>query len=59
MAITTLKFYSTIESKVENIPIISGNLIFVKDTRRILLDTGTTRTEYSSIITLIDESQRQ
>jgi hypothetical protein len=51
-----VKFYSTLDAKVDNIPIASGNLIFVKDTRRILLDTGTTRTEYSSIITLINES---
>lgn len=53
-----IKFISTIATKLNDIPIISGQIIFCSDTRVIYLDTDT-RTTYQAIINVVDEETRQ
>lgn len=54
----TVKFVSTINSKLSQLEISNGQLIFVNDTRNIYLDFNGVRTEYSQIIILQKESDR-
>lgn len=53
-----MRFISTTSDKVDGIAVERGNLIFVRDTRTILLDSDE-RVSFSQIITLNTESQRQ
>lgn len=53
-----MKFIATTRDKVENIEIVSGQLIFSRDERVIYLDTDV-RTSFKQIITLVNEEQRQ
>lgn len=53
-----MKFIATTRDKVQNIDIVSGQLIFSRDERVIYLDTDV-RTSFKQIITLINEEQRQ
>lgn len=48
-------FYCVDSSKLQNIDIADGNLIFVRDTRQIYLDVGSERRSYASTITLVTE----
>lgn len=54
----TIKFISTVDSKLSQLDIQNGQLIFVGDTRKIYLDFNGIRTEYSQIIPLGKESDR-
>lgn len=58
MAAASMNFYSTLDAKLTNIPVVDGNLIFVRDKRKIYMDAKGERTEYSSVITLVTEAQR-
>lgn len=58
MAVASMNFYSTTGAKLNNIAVIDGNIIFVRDKRKIYVDAKGERTEYSSIITLIDDATR-
>lgn len=58
MANPIMKFYSTIDSKLPQLDVVNGQLIFVNDTRKIYLDANGVRTEYAQIITLVNEEQR-
>lgn len=55
---TILKAISTIDSKLSSLEQKDGQLIFCKDTRRILLDLNGVRTAYEQITTINTESQR-
>lgn len=55
-----MRFIATTSDKISTIVKQKGQLIFSRDDRVIYLDTDTnTRTEYRSIISLINEEQRQ
>ena len=53
-----LRVISTTEDRLQELPIAFGQMIFVKDSRRILLDTEI-RNEYNQIIVLQTETQRE
>lgn len=53
-----IKAISTIDSKLSSLEQKDGQLIFCKDTRRILLDLNGIRTAYEEITTINTESQR-
>lgn len=44
-----VKFYSTVASKLADLPVVDGQMIFVTDTKKFYLDTGGLRLEYSDI----------
>ena len=55
-----MRFIATTSDKISTIAKQKGQLIFSRDDRVIYLDSDTnTRTEYRSIISLINEEQRQ
>lgn len=54
-----LSIIGTVGSKVSDIAIKNGQLIFVQDKRRIALDLNGKRTFYSDIITIETEEERQ
>lgn len=54
----TIKFVSTVNSKLSQLEVSNGQLIFVSDTRNIYLDFNGVRTEYSQIVILANESDR-
>lgn len=53
-----LKAYTTTAAKLSSLPLRDGNLIFVRDLKRIYLDSAGQRIEYSTIHTLDKESDR-
>ena len=53
-----LKVISTVDSKLASLEQKDGQLIFCKDTQKILLDLNGVRTAYEQIITINTESQR-
>ena len=53
-----VKCYNTVNSKLAQLPVSDGNLIFVTDTRTIYLDINGTRLGYSDIKILPQESDR-
>lgn len=58
MATTATKFITTTESRLELLPISNGQLIFVRDSRRVCLDYQGQRIEYGQIIVLTDDDHR-
>ncbi len=54
----SLKFIATDSDKVNDLPIVSGQIIFSRDNKTIYLDTDQTRDAYSSIILLPTEETR-
>lgn len=58
MAGAIVKCYSTVDSKLGQLPVSDGNLIFVKDTKTIYLDINGIRIGYSDINILNSESDR-
>lgn len=55
---TILKAYSTVESKLPTLPLEDGQLIFVYDKKKIILDNHGVRTVYEQIQTIEKEEQR-
>lgn len=55
---TILKAYSTVESKLSTLPPEDGQLIFVYDKKKIILDNHGVRTVYEQIQTIETEEQR-
>ena len=55
---TILKAYSTVESKLSTLPLEDGQLIFVYDKKKIILDNHGVRTVYEQIQTIETEEQR-
>ena len=55
---STIKFVTTVNSKLSQLNIENGQLIFVSDARKIYLDLNGIRTEYSQIIPLAKEEDR-
>lgn len=53
-----MKFIATDSAQISNIEITSGQVIFSRDNHTIYLDTGNTRTEYKSIISIPSEQAR-
>ena len=53
-----MKAISTVDSKLSTLEQKDGQLIFCKDTRRILLDLNGVRTAYEEITIIDTESQR-
>ena len=53
-----VKFISTINSRLNSLPVENGNLIFVEDARKIVLDFHGKRAEYTQFVTLESEDQR-
>lgn len=58
MAKTATKFVTTTEARLGLLPISNGQLIFVRDSRRMCHDYGGERIEYGQIIVLNDENHR-
>lgn len=58
MAKTATTFITTTEARVDLLPVLNGQLIFVRDSRRICLDYEDERIEYGQIIVLADENHR-
>lgn len=58
MSTAIVKFYATVGSRVSQLPLSDGNLIFVTDTKKMYLDFNGVRVEYSDIVTLSKESDR-
>ena len=58
MAKTILKVVSTVDSKLSTIPAKDGQLIFVYDKKKIVLDNHGVRTVYEQIQTIETEEQR-
>ena len=58
MATTATKFITTTEERLGLLPISDGQLIFVRDSRKVCLDYQGDRTEYGQIIVLADEHHR-
>ena len=58
MATTATKFITTTEERLGLLPISNGQLIFVRDSRKICLDYQDSRVEYGQIIVLTDENHR-
>ncbi len=56
--LNVLKVISTTDSKVNTLNVSNGQLIFVKDTHRILLDIDNKRTAYEQITTINTEAER-
>lgn len=56
---TIVKFISTIESRLSQLEVINGQLIFVEDSKKLYLDFENTRTQYGNFIFLATEIQRQ
>lgn len=54
-----MKFIATTSSKVNQIPVISGQLIFSRDDRVIYLDAESNRTSFQQIISVIDDATRE
>lgn len=54
-----LKFYTTISSRLSDIPVVDGQLIFVNDVGVIYLDFNGIRVPYNLIKTLATENERQ
>lgn len=55
---TILSVISTTASQLPSLPIVNGQLIFIKDKQKIMLDIGDKRTTYNQIITLQTELER-
>ena len=53
-----VKAYSTTNSKLSQLPVSDGNLIFVKDTHTIYLDLNGNRLAYTDIVILPKETDR-
>ena len=53
-----VKAYSTTNSKLSQLPVSDGNLIFVKDTHTIYLDLNGNRLAYRDIVVLPKETDR-
>lgn len=58
MAKTATKFITTTQNRLELLPISDGQLIFVRDSRKICHDYNGERIEYGQIIVLTDENHR-
>ena len=58
MAATATKFITTTEERLGLLPISNGQLIFVRDSRKVCLDYEGVRAEYGQIIVLADENHR-
>ena len=63
MALTATKFITTVEARLDLLPIEKGQLIFVRDSKRIFLDYDGIRSEYGNnkdeqIIILQKEEER-
>ena len=54
-----MKFIATTSSKVNQIPVISGQLIFSRDDRVIYLDAESNRTSFQQIISVVDDATRE
>lgn len=55
---TGIKFYSTVKSRLSQLPISNGQFIFVRDEQVIYFDSEGERTKYAGFTTLLSESQR-
>ena len=58
MANAIVKMYATTASKLSQLQVLDGQLIFVRDVRKIYLDMNGTRLEYSIIQVLASEEDR-
>lgn len=57
--LSVLSVYATVASKLVDLPIENGNLIFVKDKHKIVLDLNNKRTFYNQIEELATEEDRK
>jgi hypothetical protein len=55
---TATTFITTTEARLNLLPVSNGQLIFVRDSKRVCFDFQGERTEYGQIITLLDENHR-
>ena len=53
-----VKFYHTVDSKLAQLPVRDGNLVFVTDTKRMYLDIKGNRLPYIDIQILSEETNR-
>ena len=53
-----LSFLATTDSKIDELPIVNGQFILIKDINTIAVDMNDKRTKYEQIITLASDSDR-
>ena len=53
-----LSFLATTASKIDELPIVNGQFILIKDINTIAVDMNDKRTKYEQIITLASDSDR-
>ena len=53
-----MKYYLTTSNKLSSIPVVTGNVIFVKDIRTLFMDDPDGRKSYTSITILDTEHER-
>lgn len=58
MAASIVKFHRTVAANLNTLPVRTGNLIFVSDTKQIFLDSLGTRIEYTCIQVFNKEEER-
>lgn len=58
MAASIVKFHRTVAANLNTLPVRTGNLIFVSDTKQIYLDSNGNRIEYTCIQTFTKEQDR-
>lgn len=58
MAAPIVKMYSTTAARLSDLAVLDGQMIFVKDVRKIYLDLNDIRVEYSILQVLSDEQER-
>lgn len=58
MANTTMKLYTTTSSRLSQLPVKDGQLIFVSDTRKVYLDFNGVRVSYSTINSFSTDKER-
>lgn len=58
MANTIMKLYTTISSRLSQLPVKDGQLIFVSDTKKVYLDFNGVRVSYSTINSFSTDKER-
>lgn len=58
MADNKVSVIGTVANKLQNLPIRDGQIIFVKDKKKVALDLNGKRTFYNEIVTFNDDQER-
>ena len=53
-----IKVYGTVKARLDQLPVNDGNLIFVRDTRKVYLDMGGLRLDFATIRVFQTDAER-